>query len=303
LTTQQTLSRNGVDLHVVTQGNPAHPAIVFLHGYPDCHQTFNRQFEQLKDRYHLITFDMRGVGQSTASVERKAYRVEELMRDVNAVVEACVGMHKRVHMVGHDWGSVIGWSFVSDPRYQTRVASWTSLSGPHLGILKAWSRGKLRSPTPRNLKQVLSQLLHSWYTLLFQIPKLPELFIRRRALEIWQRTLTNSGVEPSDEYLNMTPHAVRGVMLNPLGLYRDNLFDPSTTPEKNSITVPTQLIVLEQDNFIRPAIYDNLQDFVVNLTTRSLAANHWAHRSHAQQISDWIDEFVQQINTHTHTQT
>lgn len=289
----QAVPSDDVLLHVVTEGDSENPALLFLHGYPDCHKTFARQIEQLKNGHFTITFDMRGVAASTASTRDNPYHLDKLLEDVDRVIDATVPEGKKVHLVGHDWGSVIAWSYIAHPRYYLRVASWTSLSGPHLGMLLDWSRRKLLAPRPSNLKALLGQLLHSWYVFMFKLPRLPEALIRRGGTTLWRGVLSKNGVAEDDEYLDVTQREVRGIMLNALGLYRDNLFHPPPLPAKKSINVPTQLILLDNDNFIRPQIYEYLADYVVDLTTRRLNAKHWAHRSHAGSVNQWIDEFVE----------
>ena len=47
---RMTLS-TGVDLDVWTAGDPANPAIIFLHGFPESHRTWRHQMAALCGRY------------------------------------------------------------------------------------------------------------------------------------------------------------------------------------------------------------------------------------------------------------
>ena len=82
----------------------------------------------------------------------------------------------------HDWGSVQAWEAVllagSDPRLKDRIASYTSISGPALGHFGLWTRSARRG-TWGQRRDVARQLLRSWYILAFQVPRLPELALRR----------------------------------------------------------------------------------------------------------------------------
>ena len=73
-------------------------------------------------------------------------------------------------LAGHDWGSVQAWHAVTDPRAATRIASFTSISGPCLDHAGHWYRSRLRRPTPRHLAEVLNQSVKSWYITVFQLP-------------------------------------------------------------------------------------------------------------------------------------
>ena len=62
----------------------------------------------------------------------------------------------------------------TDPAYADRLASFTSISGPSLDMAAVWLRGGARRPGA-----ALTQLAHSYYIGLFQLPVLPELAARR----------------------------------------------------------------------------------------------------------------------------
>ena len=74
-----------VELHVVEAGDPANPGILFLHGFPDDHHVWSRQFHDLKRDFHVISFDMRGVGESSNPEGKRAYRIEHVLPDIAAI--------------------------------------------------------------------------------------------------------------------------------------------------------------------------------------------------------------------------
>ena len=55
---------NDLPLHIVTQGDPARPPIVLLHGFSMSHAVFIPLMAALSDRYHVIAPDLRGHGLS-----------------------------------------------------------------------------------------------------------------------------------------------------------------------------------------------------------------------------------------------
>jgi hypothetical protein len=59
--------------------------------------------------------------------------------------------------------------------------------------------------------------------------------------------------------------------------------------------VPVQLIVPAFDRFISAGYYEHAERFTPRLVRRSIAAGHWAPYTHPQQISDWISEFVEEV--------
>ena len=109
--------------------------------------------ERLAERFHVVTYDVRGAGGSSAPRGSAAYRLDRLADDFDAVCRAVAPSDplRPVHLVGHDWGGIQGWEFVTRPRFAGRVASFTAIAGPALGqVLGPTSptRAALAPPRP-----------------------------------------------------------------------------------------------------------------------------------------------------------
>ena len=131
----------GAELAVYEYGTPAAavPSVLLVHGYPDDHHVFDGVVELLAPDRHVITYDTRNAGQSRVTGDGAKhlapYRLELLVEDLYAVLEATGA--GRVHLVGHDWGSIQGWAAIQDPRAQGRILSYTSISGPDLAHFRS----------------------------------------------------------------------------------------------------------------------------------------------------------------------
>ena len=288
----QKVMSEDVYLNVVTEGDINNPAILFIHGFPDSHRTWNRQFEGLSDKYFVISFDFRGVGESTCSNKKNAYYMTSVVDDVARVLESVLPANRKVHIVGHDWGSVVGWSFITHPEYKKRVASWTSISGPHIGLFLDWMRRKLVSGKFSDFKLFASQFTHSWYVMFIQVPGAVDLGIKTIGRLLWRPALRMNGVNGDDEIFKESSKQVQQDMLNSVELYRDNLFSPPPLPEKGSIDIPTQLVIAEKDMFILPPMFEYLGEYVNNLTIKHIRGKHWVHRSQSKTINQYISDFV-----------
>lgn len=109
MTTHQRLALStGVDLDVWTAGNPAHPPLLFLHGFPESHRTWRHQMAALSDHYFCIAPDQRGYAGSDKPQDVAAYKVPILIADVLAVADA-LGIGPFT-LIGHDWGGAIAWA-------------------------------------------------------------------------------------------------------------------------------------------------------------------------------------------------
>lgn len=295
-----------VELYVEVHGNSEQsdkPTLLFLHGFPDSHNTWDYQVDELQQHYQIVTFDMRGVGKSTGSAQRKAYHMSNLMADIETVINAVVGVNGQVHLVGHDWGSVIGWSFATDPYYAQRILSFTSMSGPHLRLMLDWVKRNLLSTEPKRIANALRQGLFSWYVYLFNVPALPEWLFRQWGKTIWRQALLMNGVEAGDHYLQLSQKEVEKICLNAIGLYRDNPLDPPELPRLRSVHVPVQLIIPADDNFVSDRLFEFYDEYVVNLTKHHISGKHWSHHSHRDRFNDLVKQFIDDVEGLTLAQT
>ncbi|MCG8312406.1 MAG: alpha/beta fold hydrolase [Pseudomonadales bacterium] len=290
-----TVTNLDVELSVTVYGDANKPSLLFLHGFPDCQKTWDHQVNALKNNYQVVTFDMRGVGESTWSGKRNAYLIENLLSDIEAVINAVVGPTGKVHLVGHDWGSVIGWSFISDPFYSKRILSYSSMSGPHLALMLDWLKNNILSGEPGRVLNVLKQVSFSWYIYLFNLPFLPEFLFTRFGKPIWRTALMYNGVDKDDRYLNTDQETIEKIVINAVNLYRQNPLNPPPKPAPMSIKVPVQLLIPRDDMFISHNLFEDYDSYVVQLTRHHIAGKHWTHHSHAQEFNEKISAFINQI--------
>lgn len=72
------------NLAVYEFGDRKNPTIVFLHGFPLDHRMWENQIEYLKDFYHIIAYDCRGLGQSY--VGDGQYTMEAFVNDLFSII-------------------------------------------------------------------------------------------------------------------------------------------------------------------------------------------------------------------------
>ncbi len=280
------------ELHVVHGGQPQKPLVLFLHGYPDSHRVWRELMVALSDEYQVVAFDLKGVGESGPPAPAAHYRIDRLLPDIAAVLSEFNGDGAKAHLVGHDWGSTVGWSFVCHPEYQDRVLSWTTISGPHLGMWYRWMADGIKSLRPRRMGQVVWQLIKSSYVLLLLAWPIPELLWGLGGTRAWRWVLRLAGVPKDDPMLDETRAKVLSMTLRPMALYRRNIFCPPPVPEPRSITTPIHLIIPTGDPFVSESVYDDIERYVVHLTKLRVDASHWAPRSHPSSILDLLREFL-----------
>ncbi|WP_170306005.1 alpha/beta fold hydrolase [Mycolicibacter kumamotonensis] len=289
-------STDGVSLavHAYTDLDPQRPTILAIHGYPDNHHVWDPVAHELAEkypgRYNVVAYDVRGAGASAAPADRSGYRLPRLVDDVGAVIDH-LGVAE-VHLLGHDWGSIQGWAAITDPSVAPKIASYTSISGPHLDYAGRFLR------SPRNLRgvvDVVRQLLESSYIWLFLTPRLPEAIFRSglggRLIDTLERIGRSGGPRRAT-------HRGENDYVNGLNLYRANMPRPLIKPAVPlpSTDVAVQVLAPRLDLFVSPA----LQRFTGAIPPRhrvlDIDGGHWVVTDRpgmiARLVGEWVDQNV-----------
>src|SRR6476620_5613798 len=154
-----TFSRDGLHFDVTDEGPLDGDVVVLLHGFPTDRTSWDRVAARLHEAgLRTLAPDQRGYSPAARRSDQAAYRLDELVADVLALVDA--SGRERVHLVGHDWGGALAWLVAAN--HPARIASLTVLSTPHpAAMARAWRTG-------------VEQKRKSWYMAAFQLPHLPE---------------------------------------------------------------------------------------------------------------------------------
>ncbi|GAA3379153.1 SDR family oxidoreductase [Streptomyces racemochromogenes] len=287
---ERRVSTGGIELCVVELGETGRPTVLLVHGYPDSKEVWSEVAQRLADRFHVVLYDVRGHGRSSAPVPlRGGFTLEKLTDDFLAVADA-VSPDRPVHLVGHDWGSVQGWEFATVARTEGRIASFTSMSGPSLDHFGHWIKQRMRRPSPRRAAQLLGQGVRSWYVGMLHTPVLPELAWRGPLGKRWPKLMERSEGIPVGGYptASLPSDAAHGAWL-----YRDNVRARLSRPRPDAYAhVPVQLIVPTGDVFLSERLYDDVERWAPGLVRRTLPAKHWIPRTRPDQVAAWIADFV-----------
>ncbi|MFH9420204.1 SDR family oxidoreductase [Streptomyces sp. NPDC017529] len=280
----------GVELCVAELGDTSRPTVVLVHGYPDSKEVWSEVARGLADRFHVVLYDVRGCGRSSAPKPlRGGFTLEKLTDDFLAVADA-VSPDRPVHVVGHDWGSVQAWEFATVRHTEGRIASFTSMSGPSLDHFGHWIKKRVARPTPRRAAQLLSQGAKSWYVYMLHTPVLPELAWKGPLGKRWPKILQRVEKVPRGDYptASLPTDAAHGAWL-----YRDNVRARLRRPRADAFAhCPVQLVTPTGDAFLSERLYDDLDRWVPHLVRRTLPAKHWVPRTRPDQLIAWVDEFV-----------
>jgi NAD(P)-dependent dehydrogenase (short-subunit alcohol dehydrogenase family)/pimeloyl-ACP methyl ester carboxylesterase len=284
---------SGASLAVFESGTADGPTIILVHGYPDTHAVWDEVVARLADRFHVVTYDTRGVGASTAPAGRDAYALPALAADLCAVAQA-VQPGGPVHVVGHDWGAFEVWEALTGGEEDApRFASFTAVAGPRIDDRGRWLARRLR-PRPAALAEIAAQARRSWYVAAIQLPILPELFARRVVARSWPgvlRRLERVGPRPGHPAPTLASDVATG-----FALYRTNLRRRPPAAAAAPAQVPVQLIVPTRDRYLSTGFYADADGWATRLWRRDIRAGHWVQRSHPAPVARAIAELVDHVD-------
>lgn len=270
----------GLSLHVVEAGEVGRPLIILLHGFPEFWWAWRHQITPLAEAgYHVVVPDMRGYNKSDAPQEVSAYHIDRLARDVVELADAFGA--ERFHLVGHDWGAVIGWWVAAS--FPERLERVVLMDGPHPDV---WARQALRHPT---------QALRSTYVAFFQLPFVPEASLGSFDFK-GLRTMLEGSAHPGtietrtlDHYVEAWSHS--GSLTGMLNYYRA-LRERPTSGEPARVAPATLILWAGDDSFLERHVAkaglalcdDGLLEFVDG-------ASHWLHIEKPDLVNQRIISF------------
>lgn len=261
--------------------------VVLTHGFPDRAVLWEQVAQALQAHFYVVAYDMRGCGNSTHITGYKHYRYQHLLEDLYAVIDAVSPLQK-VHLAGHDWGGLYGWSAIAASEGQQRIASFSTMS-PSLDQIGFFLRKRMLRPSPRNLLQLFSQLLRNSLMTFFTLPFLPELFWKSGlAIAMFRRIIAH--YEPR---ITFKPNeGVEGDAIRYLGIYRANLLQRALFPKKQVSTVPVQAMIAQNDPFLPPWVFEDAASWTCEYREVAIDASHWAPLSRPVELAAAITLFA-----------
>ncbi|ORA09988.1 alpha/beta fold hydrolase [Mycobacterium arosiense] len=281
-------------VHAYPDIDPGRPTVLAIHGYPDNHHVWDGVAETLGRRFNFVAYDVRGAGESSKPTRQAGYRFPQLVSDIDAVIDSLgVG---QVHLLAHDWGSIQAWAAVTDDAVMDKVASFTSISGPHLNYAGRFLRS---ARSPRGVVDVLKQALASSYIWFFLCPGVPELAIWSRAtVAVFAAVELIGRPRGAEQRRAATSRSIRDY-LNGLNLYRANMPKPMLAPGKRlpQTTVAVQVLVARRDYFVLSALQRFTGSIPEGGRVVPIEGGHWVVSAYPEVIArltgEWIDLIAQ----------
>ncbi|MEV0362997.1 alpha/beta fold hydrolase [Nocardia fusca] len=288
------VASDGVRLAIRERGNPQSPTVLCVHGFPDDQTVWDGVAAELESTFHMVSFDVRGSGESDAPRRIRDYRLDRLADDIGRVIDA-VAAGKKVHLLGHDWGSVQAWHVATDPT-QRRIASLTSISGPCLDHIPYWIGGRLAAG-PQGRREVLGMWKSPLYMGFFQVPWLAPLMCRIGVVDAvigWAERFESGARPPS------MPRDRARINRAGLKIYTANLLPRLLRPQRRHTAVAVQVLAPRTDIFITAASQVRIDRWTANPQIHAIDGGHWVPAFDPAEIARRVKAF---IDEHTTTDT
>ena len=266
-----TFRRGDLTFDVRDSGPADGPVVVLLHGFPQDGTAYDAVTPLLvAGGARVLVPDQRGYSPGARPTARSAYVPREVVDDVVALLDAA-GV-ERAHLVGHDWGGVVAWTFGS--RRADRTLSLTALSTPHpAAMVSSLTRS--------------TQALRSSYMAAFQLPRLPERVLLADDGARLRRALTSSGLssDRADHYTRRMQEP--GALTTALNWYRAIPLGGSYGA--GTVHVPTAFVYGKRDPFFSPTAVRATARYVRGrFRAVAVESGHWVPEQEPGRVADVV---------------
>ncbi|GAA4281048.1 alpha/beta fold hydrolase [Gaetbulibacter aestuarii] len=274
-----TIELGGLTFDCLAAGNEKDPLILFLHGFPETAFMWKNLIEDFsKKGFYGVAPNQRGYSKGACPNGKKNYRLNLLVEDIIGISKA-LNKHK-FHLVGHDWGAVVGWKVTHD--HPDKVLSWSALSVPHI---QAFGNAMMTNPEQKKMSQYVKN---------FQIPFLPEMRIMKKDLALFKRLWKYSSEEEVADYLSVFRN--RKQLTAALNYYRANyrmLKQAAKQQILGPIKVPTLFIWGNKDIAIGRAGVEASHKFMKGpYEFLELDAGHWLIQTNYKDLKNVLFSLI-----------
>ena len=254
--------------------------VMLLHGWPETSHMWIHLMKKLSaEGYYCVAPNQRGFSDGARPKKADNYELEFLVQDMIAIADA--QGFETFHLIGHDWGSAVGWGAIA--LYPKRIKSWSALSVPHI---KAFSNA---------IRFDKQQIKMSWYMGFFQWRVIPEWALHRRKCKRLRDAWNQSSPTQIEDYL--TVFGNKKALKTTLHWYRANyqvLKKGVGTIDFGEVHHPTLLIWGNKDAAIGSKCMELTKPYMKGpFKFVELEAGHWLIQEKYEEVSKEILEHLE----------
>lgn len=309
----QFVDTNGLRMAVYEQGKG--PAVILVHGFPELAFSWRHQLPALaKAGFRAIAPDMRGYGQTDAPGGVDAYRMQNLIGDLQGLMDALD--LERATFVGHDWGALILWHMamlapdrierlinLNIPHYPRAPTDPIELTRERLGddfyIVNFQDSDEADRAFAADPTHFFNVMMRKNQISRAQFDQLPPQMKVLSLLKVIERT--ESGGDPlltDDERDYYVAAFEKSGFTNPINWYRNWTRNWEALEGVNQvIDIPTLFIGAVDDVVIAPEHIEAMRPLVTHLTVEMLApCGHWTQQERPDDVNRLIIDWLKSQN-------
>ena len=280
---QKKIKIDQLEFDCLVSGSEDDELVLLLHGFPESSYVYRNLMEDLSSHgYYCMAPNLRGYSKGARPKGKKNYRIDQLANDVLRMAKKT--NKKRFHLIGHDWGSAIGWQVVHD--HSNLIISWTGLSVPH----------------PQSFFEAIlydtDQQEKSKYIKLFQLPILPELKMKSKNFKVLRELWDEQSEDEIENYISILKEP--GALTALLNYYRaSNALLKRARSEKilGDINVPTLFMWGNKDIAVGSASVEGGHQYMKGeYTYIELDGGHWLLQSNYSEVKEAIIKHLDKFN-------
>jgi len=282
---------NGVRLHYATAG--LGKLIMFAHGFPEFWYAWKAQLAEFARDHQAVALDMRGYNLSSKPAAVEQYAVRHLVEDLRALAEA-LG-HRRLILVGHDWGGATAWAFaIKHPEWLEKLVI---INAPHPAV---FARELRENPAQQEASEYML-----WFRGATAEPLLSADGFARLEQAVLADLLARGALTEADRRAYLEAWAQPGALTGGLNYYRAARVGPpardggpatGTVGEfagDTTVRVPTLVLWGERDRALLTGNLDGLERYVPDLTIRRIPdGTHWLVHEQPALVNRLIRDFI-----------
>ncbi len=295
---------NDVNIHYVQAGSKQdkkQPTILFLHGFPECWETWHAQIAFFEPHFKVIAPDLPGYNLSDKPTDLSFFSVPNLVKFFADFIKATV-QNEKVYLVAHDWGGAIAWPLTAF--FPHIIEKLVILNAAHPS---AFTREMINNPEQRKKSEYIHELIAENAIEKLLANECEYLF--DKVLSTMQNNVLTE--QKKQEYLQLWRQS--GSLNGMLQYYRampqlapaEVNESGNTTVEASPVTeleemsipnirinVPTLILWGEQDQAFVQENLLGLEPYISQCSIKRFPqASHWLQHEYPAEVNQYIQEF------------
>jgi 3-oxoadipate enol-lactonase len=254
------VENDGALIWYTVDGREDAPAVLLLHSLGTTHELWNDQLPVLRDAYHVIRYDMRGHGRSTAPPGE--FTIEQLGADALAVLDVVNARSAAICGISIGGITSVWLGQYAHDRVDRLVLANTAA---RIGTSESWSM-RIRDVRAEGMNAAAEQAMTRWFSSDF----------RARRPDVVARFLEMARSCALDSYLGAC------AALRDTDLRRD----------LHRITAPTLVIAGRVDPSTTVADAEYLRDNIPSARMEALEAAHLSNVERPEEFSELLTDFL-----------